>query len=161
MTDQTPPVDEMDYETMTHEALRTVIRDGLLRAASPAGLPGAHHFYITFKTRAADVSVPPDILAKYPDEMTVVIQHWFENLTVTHEGFAIALNFGNSPGTMVILFDAMRTFVDPSVEFGLRFETQDSEDEAEEAPEVPEAAPAEAPLPSGGAEVVSLDKWRK
>src|SRR5690606_1230179 len=71
MTDQTPPVDEMHYEQLAQDALRGVIRLALERAAEPEGIPGAHHFYITFKTRGAGVSVPPDVLAQYPDEMTV------------------------------------------------------------------------------------------
>ncbi|VTO14642.1 Uncharacterized protein conserved in bacteria [Brevundimonas vancanneytii] len=77
MTDQTPPVDEMHYEQLAQDALRGVIRLALERAAEPEGIPGAHHFYITFKTRGAGVSVPPDVLAKYPDEMTVVLQHQY------------------------------------------------------------------------------------
>ena len=75
MTDQAPPVDEMHYEQLAQDALRGVIRSALERAAEPDGIPGAHHFYITFKTRAPGVSVPPDVLAKDPDEMTIVLQH--------------------------------------------------------------------------------------
>ena len=74
MADQ-PPVDEMHYEVLAQEALRGVVRSALLQAQSPQGIPGEHHFYITFRTRAAGVSLPPDVLAKYPEEMTIVLQH--------------------------------------------------------------------------------------
>ncbi len=94
--------------------------------------PGAHHFFITFDTTHPDVAIADWLRARYPAEMTVVIQHWFENLTVTDEGFSITLNFGNQPEPMVIPFDAVRTFVDPSVEFGLRFETHADEEDEEE-----------------------------
>ena len=152
--------DLIRYDVLAQDALRGVIRK-VLGEVVKTGLPGEHHFFITFLTSAPGVRLSSRLREKYPELMTIVIQHWFDNLKVTHEGFWITLNFGNSPEPLYIPFDSVRTFVDPSVEFGLRFETQDSEDEAEEAPEVPEAAPAEAPLPSGGAEVVSLDKWRK
>jgi hypothetical protein len=89
--------------------------------------------------------------------MTIVIQHWFENLDVTDEGFSVTLNFGNQPEPLVIPFDAVRTFVDPSVEFGLRFESHsDDEDEDEDEDEDDDDPP-----PHGAAEVVSLDKFRK
>ena len=108
-------------------------------------------------------------MERYPDEMTIVIQHWFDNLEVTDEGFAITLNFGNNPEPMYIPYDAIKTFVDPSVEFGLRFETQDEagdeeedEDEAAEVDEAPmeEMAEDEADKPRE-AEVVRLDSFRK
>jgi hypothetical protein len=89
--------------------------------------------------------------------MTVVIQHWYENLEVTPTGFSVTLNFGNQPEPLVIPFDAVRTFVDPSVEFGLRFETQSSGEDDEDEDDTP----AEAPTPPRAAEVVSLDKFRK
>ncbi|WP_295708961.1 ClpXP protease specificity-enhancing factor SspB [uncultured Brevundimonas sp.] len=156
MTDQTPPVDEMDYETMTHEALRTVIRDGLLRAASPAGLPGAHHFYITFKTRAADVSVPPDILAKYPDEMTVVIQHQYEDLDVQNDRFSVKLRFGGIPRVLAMPYTAVTRFYDPSVQFMLQWDDPEVIEEPAPAPEPDAPAPA-----ADGPKVVSLDQFRK
>jgi len=122
-----------------------------------------------------DVEIADWLSDRYPDEMTVVIQHWFDNLDVTDEGFAITLNFGENPEALYIPYDAIQTFVDPSVEFGLRFETQeDTEDKpdiltevkdavAEEAPmqEMVEEAPeAEEPVRKE-AEVVSLDQFRK
>jgi hypothetical protein len=105
---------------------------------------------------------------RYPEEMTIVIQHWFDNLKVTHEGFTITLNFGNSPEPLYIPFDSVRTFVDPSVEFGLRFETQEGEDDDDTPPEAEggdgngdDGGDGPAGGTGGGAEVVSLDKWRK
>src|SRR5690606_24274795 len=98
----------------------------------------------------------------YPTEMTVVLQHWFSGLEVTDEGFTVSLNFGNSPEPLVIPFDSVLTFVDPSVEFGLRFESQheddDEEDEAEDGDDEVEEAEA---APRQEAEVVSLDQFRK
>ena len=92
--------------------------------------------------------------------MTVVVQHWFENLVVTEDGFTITLNFGDQPEPMVIPFDAVRTFVDPSVEFGLRFESQEStDDEDEEGDESDIEVEDDAPRPQ--AQVVSLDQFRK
>ncbi len=151
-----------------HRAMRGLIQEVLISIAKD-GLPGAHHFFITFDTMHPDVEIADWLSDRYPGEMTVVIQHWFDNLDVTDEGFAITLNFGNNPEPLYIPYDAIKTFVDPSVEFGLRFETQDDEDEAEtivatadadEAPmdEMVEPDTEDAPKE---AEVVSLDKFRK
>ena len=152
----------IDYGGMMHRAMQGLIAD-VLQAVAEDGLPGEHHFFITFDTRDEGVEMADWLRERYPEEMTIVIQHWFENLSVTHEGFAITLNLGNSPEPLYIPFDSLRTFVDPSVEFGLRFETQeDGEDDEEtaETPAEPEAAAPSTPA-TGGAEVVSLDKWRK
>lgn len=145
----------IDYGTLMHRAMRGLIQS-VLQDVADRGLPGAHHFFITFDTRAEGVEMADWLRARYPDEMTIVIQHWFDNLHVDEEEFGVTLNFGNSPEPLVIPFDAVRTFVDPSVEFGLRFEThEDDEEEAEaETAEVAEA-------PRAAAEVVSLDKFRK
>jgi uncharacterized protein len=147
----------IDYGNLMHRAMRGLIQT-VLQDVAKDGLPGAHHFFITFDTTFPGVEMADWLRARYPDEMTVVIQHWFENLTVTDEGFTITLNFGNQPEPLVIPFDSVRTFVDPSVEFGLRFETHsDEEDEGDEA----EAeTPGETP-PARAGEVVSLDKFRK
>ncbi|MCJ8138915.1 SspB family protein [Falsirhodobacter halotolerans] len=146
----------IDYGTLMHRAMRTLIQN-VLEDVAANGLPGAHHFFITFDTTHDGVEMADWLHARYPEEMTVVIQHWFENLTVTNEGFTITLNFGNQPEPMVIPFDAVRTFVDPSVEFGLRFETQDDLEEMEEDEEMD---PAPEP-PRTDAQVVSLDQFRK
>ncbi len=149
-----------------HRAMRGLIQDVLNRVAKD-GLPGAHHFFITFDTMHPDVEIADWLSDRYPGEMTVVIQHWFDDLEVTNEGFTITLNFGDNPETLYIPYDAIKTFVDPSVEFGLRFETQDEDDEEDEN-EVEEAPMDEMvePEDEGGedrqeAEVVSLDQFRK
>lgn len=150
----------IDYGNLMHRAMRSLIQSVLTDVAAH-GLPGAHHFFITFDTTAPGVAIADWLKARYPKEMTVVIQHWYENLVVTDEGFSITLNFGNAPEPLVIPFDSLRTFVDPSVEFGLRFETHESEDDdldAEAEEDEPEDEP-DPPAPQG--QVVSLDKFRK
>ena len=149
---------QIDYGGMMHRAMQGLIA-GVLRDIATDGLPGEHHFFITFDTREEGVEMADWLHDRYPEEMTIVIQHWFDNLTVDDEGFTITLNFGNSPEPLRIPFDSLRTFVDPSVEFGLRFETQDSDDEDEEDEAVDVSEPADE-APKGSGEVVSLAKWR-
>jgi uncharacterized protein len=147
----------IEYGTLMHRAMRGLIQTVLADVAKD-GLPGAHHFFITFDTTHPDVVLADWLRERYPTEMTVVLQHWFENLSVDDDGFSVTLNFGNQPEPMQIPFVAIRTFVDPSVEFGLRFETQTTEDEDEDDPEEIEV---ETPAPRQDAQVVSLDKFRK
>ncbi|MEO8244378.1 MAG: ClpXP protease specificity-enhancing factor SspB [bacterium] len=142
----------IDYGNLMHRAMRGLIQT-VLRDVAEDGLPGAHHFFITFDTTVDGVEMADWLRSRYPGEMTVVIQHWFDNLTVTEDGFGITLNFGDNPEPLYIPFDSVRTFVDPSVEFGLRFETH-AEDEDED--DDPEDDP-----PSQDAQIVSLDKFRK
>ncbi|RJE89433.1 SspB family protein [Paracoccus onubensis] len=154
----------IDYGGMMHRAMQSLIAD-VLRDVARNGLPGEHHFFITFDTRDEGVEMADWLRERYPEEMTIVIQHWFDNLTVDDQGFTVTLNFGNSPEPMRIPFDALRTFVDPSVEFGLRFETQDGDDDEEEdADDTYEEVPADDDDPDdspGGGEIVQLDHWRK
>lgn len=151
---------EIDYGGMMHRAMQGLIAD-VLQDVADNGLPGEHHFFITFDTREDGVEMADWLRERYPEEMTIVIQHWFENLIIDDEGFNITLNFGNSPEPMRIPFDALRTFVDPSVEFGLRFETQDSDEEEPEETDGPEQEDDGPDDPPGGGEVVQLDRWRK
>src|SRR5690606_36301229 len=124
------------------------------------GLTGAHHLFITFDTTHPHTEMADWLSDRYPEEMTIVIQHWFDNLAVDDEGFAITLNFGDNPEPLYIPYDAIRTFVDPSVEFGLRFESQPDDDDDAEAEEAPmeEVVTLDPAPPQGSAEVVSLDK---
>ena len=151
----------IDYGNLMHDAMRGLIRNVLTDVAE-TGLPGAHHFFISFDTGHPDVEIADWLSDRFPDDMTIVMQHWFEKLTVDEEGFAITLNFGNQPERMYIPFDAIRTFVDPSVEFGLRFETQESEEDKEADMSDAETVEAEETGDDKkDAEVVSLDSFRK
>lgn len=152
----------IDYGNLMHRAMRSLIQT-VLTDVQATGLPGEHHFFITFDTQHPDVEIAEWLADRYPGEMTVVMQHWYDNLTVTDEGFAVTLNFGDAPEPLYIPYNSIKTFVDPSVEFGLRFETQD-EDEAEDVlDELPEEINLEEIVeePRKDAEVVSLDSFRK
>lgn len=155
---------EIDYGNLMHSAMRGLIRT-VLQDISENGLPGNHHFFITFDTAHPDVELADWLSDRYPGEMTVVMQHWFDNLTVDEDGFAVTLNFGDSPEPLYIPYDAIRTFVDPSVEFGLRFESADEDAEGYSAEPDAEEDPLSAedqPEPKKkDADVVSLDSFRK
>ncbi len=145
----------IDYGNLMHRAMRGLIQT-VLRDVAADGLPGAHHFFITFDTTVDGVQMADWLRKRYPGEMTIVVQHWFENLMVTDEGFTITLSFGDNPEPLYIPFDAVRTFVDPSVEFGLRFETHaDDEDEEEDDPDDDPTPPTQ------DAQIVRLDRFRK
>lgn len=131
----------------------------VLRGVEADGLPGEHHFFITFDTRHPDAQLAQRLRDRYPEEMTIVIQNWFDGMKVDEDGFAITLNFGDVAEPLYVPYDAIRTFVDPSVEFGLRFETQESDDDEDDDDGGDDQDPP--PAPRHDAEVVSLDKWRK
>ncbi|MEC3860181.1 ClpXP protease specificity-enhancing factor SspB [Mesobacterium sp. TK19101] len=167
----------IDYGKLMHKAMRGLIQE-VLAGVQADGLPGDHHFFITFDTGHPDVEIADWLSDRYPGDMTVVMQHFFEDLDVSDEGFAVTLNFGDSRERLYIPYDAIKTFVDPAVEFGLRFESQDEDDEdedetAHDAPEehevkpMPEHRPVahakadEKDAPHKDAEIVSLDKFRK
>ena len=154
----------INYGQLMHKAMRGLIQTVLTDVAEN-GLPGDHHFFITFRTDYDGVDIADWLRSRYPEEMTVVIQHWFENLIVDDDGISISLNFGDLPEPLRIPFDAIQTFVDPSVEFGLRFEShEDDEDEAEDedGSEAPMAEDLEEEdAPKNDAEIVSLDSFRK
>jgi hypothetical protein len=154
----------IDYGNLMHRAMRSLIQNVLTDIQKAGKLPGAHHFFITFDTEHPDVEIADWLSDRYPGEMTIVIQHWFDNLEVTDEGFSITLNFGNAPEPLYIPYDAIKTFVDPSVEFGLRFETQPEDgddDDDKEAPMDEMVEPDEDTAQRKNAEVVSLDQFRK
>lgn len=154
----------IDYGNLMHRAMRSLIQE-VLTDVQKNGLPGDHHFFITFDTMNPDAEIADWLSDRYPGEMTVVIQHWFDNLEVTNEGFTITLNFGDNPETLYVPYDAIKTFVDPSVEFGLRFETQDDDGDVADDDEAPmdEMVEPDEPKDDGPreAEVVSLDQFRK
>ncbi len=161
--------DTIEYGHLMHRALRGLIQE-VLQDVAENGLPGEHHFFITFDTLHPDVRIADWLSDRYPEEMTIVMQNWFEDLDVTDEGFSITLNFGDNPERLHVPYDAILTFVDPSVEFGLRFETQDDDDDHDEASATPDgAAPADADArdlveqlhEAKDADVVSLDSFRK
>ena len=150
--------DTIDYGNLMHRAMRGLIQQVLADVAE-RGLPGEHHFFITFDTMHPDVEIADWLSDRYPTEMTVVVQHWFDKLVVNDEGFAVTLNFGDSAEPLYIPYDAIKTFVDPSVEFGLRFEMQEHEEDLEEEEPAPHAEVE--PERRGDADIVSLDKFRK
>ncbi|TAJ69578.1 MAG: stringent starvation protein B [Sphingobium sp.] len=160
MAQDTPAQDLMHYEAMAQEAMRGVVKAALKRAAMPEGLPGAHHFYVTFKTKAADVSGPADLLDKYPDEMTIVLQHQYWDLEPAETGFAVTLQFGGQPKRLSVPYAAVSRFYDPSVQFLLQFEVA-GEAETPIAPPEPRVEASAPPAGDGEAKVVSLDQFRK
>ncbi len=178
--------DQIRYDLLTQQALRGVVR-AVLADAARKGLPGEHHFYIAFDTNADGVRMPDRLRAQYPDEMTIILQHQFWDLKVGDDEFEVGLSFGGVPAKLVIPFEAVKGFFDPSVQFGLQFEEVGEEDGQRAAPanmpdkpvekrkrrpapaatQPAEVPPAPAPEPepeppsAGGAEVVRLDRFRK
>jgi hypothetical protein len=149
--------DLLRYDKMVEAALRGVVREVLARTAA-SGLPGAHHFYITFRTRAPGVALPDALVTHYPDEMTIVLENQFWDLDVQEHQFSVTLNFKNKPERLVIPFEAITSFADPAVKFGLQFQPPgDGDTVAAPAP------PAEDPAPKSAKEgaVVALDAFRK
>ncbi|WP_170480417.1 SspB family protein [Ruegeria arenilitoris] len=151
---------DIDYGNLMHTAMRGLIKT-VLTDVSNNGLPGAHHFFITFDTQQEGVELADWLRERYPEEMTIVMQHWFENLEVGDDGFSITLNFGDAPEPLYIPYMAIKTFVDPSVEFGLRFESAEDEDEAEFSEEETIEIDSEEEKHHHDADVVSLDNFRK
>jgi|SRR5277367_1202145 uncharacterized protein len=166
--------DHIRYDVLARDALRGVLRRVLTDAAAQ-GLPGEHHFFITFLSTAEGVKLSPRLLAQYPEEMTIILQHQFWDLVVSEDRFEVGLSFGGIPERLLVPFNSIKSFFDPSVQFGLQFEASDA---AAEAPATgaaatqlppPAAAPAltapenkdEPEKPGEGAEVVRLDRFRK
>ena len=115
------PEDRMRYDQLAQNALRGVVRDAL-RRVEKSGLPGEHHFYIAFNTKFPGVDIGERMAQRYPREMTIVIQHQYENLFVREDRFEVELSFDNIPEKLVIPFNAVKGFLDPAVQFGLQFE---------------------------------------
>jgi hypothetical protein len=157
--------DTIAYGRLMHHAMRGLIQRVLADVARD-GLPGDHHFFITFDTRHDGVEIARTLNERYPEEMTIVIQHWYDDLEVDEDGFFVTLNFGDSPERLRVPFDAILTFVDPSVEFGLRFETAPPSDGPgdggdDDGDRAPEREVEDRPAPGRDAEVVSLDTFRR
>jgi uncharacterized protein len=170
------PEDLIRYDILAQDALRGVVRKVLAEVAR-TGLPGTHHFFVKFATRAPGVRVSSRLLKDYPDEMTIVLQHQYWDLTVTEHAFEVGLSFNGAPERLLVPFTALRGFFDPSVQFGLTFETVSSDvaapasvdekptlavvaekDAEKDNAEESEATEAE---PERNAAVVSLDAFRK
>lgn len=157
--------DELRYDLMVEDALRGVAR-AALRQVQAQGLPGEHHFYVTFRTDHPGAQVPARLRARYPEEMTIVLQHRFWDLMVEEEFFTVTLTFGEIAERLTVPFAALTGFADPSVRFGLQFGglalLQDGEEGEEEAEEdEPEAAEEAEPAAGGAEKVVTLDRFRK
>jgi uncharacterized protein len=169
------------YDKMVEAALRGVVREALSRAAQH-GLPGDHHFYITFRTGHPGVGIPEYLRAKYAQEMTIVLEHQFWELSVAEDAFAVTLSFQNRPERLTVPFVAISAFADPSVKFGLQFQENPAPGEIEEKPSLPAPEPVEPRKTAGGrrgaktaapkpaeaaesdkkpAEIVTLDAFRK
>ncbi len=186
-----PMTDHFRYDLLTQQALRGVVRNVLTDVAKKKTLPGDHHFYISFDTRAEGVRMSERLRTQYPEQMTIILQHQFWDLTVNERGFEVGLSFGGIPEKLGIPFEAISGFFDPSVQFGLQFE-EVTEGEDRQAPANVQdkpvrkkrattpppavAAPATTPTipppvaapiepkpdkPASGAEVVRLDRFRK
>lgn len=158
---------------MAQNALLSVVKESLKRAAAK-GLPGAHHFYVTFKSQAEGVSIPSDLVEKYPDEMTIVLEHQFWDLAASEHSFSVTLRFGGAPKRLTVPYTAITRFFDPYVRFGLQFEVEveapsatniavagDIAADMDTRPSKPEPAEREKETTGGGATVISLDKFRK
>ena len=162
MSDDTPE-SLIPYDEIVQDALRAVVGRVLGEVEQSGGLPGEHHFYITFNTRFAGVSIPKHLSERFPEEMTIVIQHRFWDLKVEDEGFTVGLSFGGVPATLQVPFAAVTQFHDPAVEFALTFQANAAEASPEEHEEaendVPEADKHEKR--DDGSNVVSVDFTRK
>ena len=171
------PASPLDYSQLVERALRRVVHDAL-EVVALQGLPGRHHLYITFRTDHPGVVLDDGLRARYPAEMTVVLQHEFWGLEVAPDRFGVTLSFGGQPQRVEIPFAAIRVFADPSVEFGLQFtvpgaagegagtgagDERPSESPASVAtlPAASTATPSTEPSEAEGAEVVTLDRFRK
>jgi len=158
------PESLIPYDEIVQDALRAVVGRVLGEFEQTGGLPGEHHFYITFKTRAPGVSIPKHLMERFPDEMTIVIQHRFWDLKVEDDAFSVGLSFGGVPSSLYVPFAAVTQFHDPAVEFALTFQA-DAAEEPHEEHEAAENDPSESegtePPREDGSNVVNVDFTRK
>jgi hypothetical protein len=164
MSEQTPD-SLIPYDEIVQEALRAVVGRVLGEVETAGGLPGEHHFYITFKTQGVGVDIPRHLVERFPDEMTIVIQNRFWDLKVKPDGFEVGLSFNQVPAKLIIPFAAVTGFVDPAVNFALQFQAQVEDDDGADTEhssagnDVP--SPVPAPPVEDGSNVVSVDFTRK
>ena len=165
--------DSLNYGRFMERAMRGVMAEVLGNVAEH-GLPGSHYFYITFQTDHPGVDIPDWLRERYPSEMMIVLQDWFEDLAVMGDRFRVTLNFSNTPETLVIPFESVSTFIDPSAKFGLKFDDHESDEimlnlddieatadsEGDSGSNDPDPAP-DGDKSKGSADVVSLDRFRK
>ena len=159
MSEETPE-SLIPYDEIVQEALRDVVGRVLHTVERSGGLPGGHHFYITFKTAMPGVSIPKHLAERFSDEMTIVIQHRFWDLKVEDDSFSVGLSFGGVPSTLTVPFAAVTDFVDPEVDFSLKFHANGAPDGHEEHDEAQNDVPVAEPL-EDGSNVVSVDFTRK
>lgn len=163
MSDETPE-SLIPYDEIVQDALRAVVGRVLGEVEQSGGLPGGHHFYITFKTKAPGVAIPKHLAERFPDEMTIVIQHRYWDLKVEADCFSVGLSFGGVPATLRVPFAAVTQFHDPAVEFALTFHADAAEappEEHEEAENDPSASTSDEAPRDDGSNVVNVDFTRK
>jgi uncharacterized protein len=155
----TLPDSLIPYDEIVQEALRAVVGRVLGEVERSGGLPGEHHFYITFKTQAPGVSIPKHLMERFPDEMTIVLQNKYWDLSVEPDLFRVSLTFNQIAANLVIPFSSITAFVDPAVNFALQFQAAEDEDSLE----VPESSEDAAPVVSteDGSNVVTIDFGKK
>ena len=162
---ESEPDSLIPYDEIVQEALRAVVGRVLGQVEASGGdLPGNHHFYITFKTTAPGVSIPTHLKARFPDEMTIVLQNKFWDLRVSGDGFSVGLSFNSIPSKLDIPFSAITAFVDPAVDFGLQFQSAEDDLEPEPHEDAENDSPAGAApavTAEDGSNVVSVDFGRK
>ena len=159
MTEETPE-SLIPYDEIVQEALREVVGKVLHEVEQTGGLPGGHHFYITFKTRMPGVDIPRHLAERFPDEMTIVIQNRFWDLKVEDDLFSVGLSFGGVPSMLTVPFAAVTDFVDPAVDFSLKFQADGSPQGHEDHDEAENDPPPVEPV-EDGSNVVSVDFTRK
>jgi len=161
MSGDETPESLIPYDEIVQEALRDVVGRVLGQVELTGTLPGEHHFYITFKTKLPGVSIPKHLTERFPDEMTIVLQHRFWDLKVEKDSFSVGLSFGGVPSTLHVPFAAVTDFVDPAVDFSLKFQANGADDEHEDHEQAENDAPQAVEVTEDGSNVVSVDFTRK